>query len=102
VSGVITDAVAAEVIERAGGFCEADGGRLDADGGVFHHRKRRGYGDHSAANLMYVHARCHNGHTNAIHFRVDRSRRLRHILYDYQIPAAEPVVVLRNLLEMTE
>ena len=100
-SGVIADADADQVIERAGGHCEACGGPFTA-AAEFHHRKRRGYGDHSAVNLMLVHAGLARNCHASIHSRVDRSRRLKHILYDYQVPADEPVVALRNLLELTE
>lgn len=98
-SGVIDDAVAEQVIERAGGHCEGCGGPFTA-AAEFHHRKRRGYGDHSAVNLMLVHAGLGRNCHASIHSRVDRSRRLKHILYDYQTPSDEPVIVARDLLNL--
>jgi hypothetical protein len=68
---------------------------------ALHHRKLRSAGgEHSEINLLAVHHRCHNGHTNSIHARPERSYRLGHIVRSWQDPADVPVTVLPNLLSV--
>lgn len=103
----ITPEVAQECLERSGYYCEACGGLLNIDDRTcydLHHRKLRRFGDHTAVNLMVVHAKwgenCHNLTAYSIHLNIDRSRRLGHILYGYQNPATVPVIVAPDLREL--
>lgn len=94
--------VAIEVRARADGKCEACDHYMDPDEGKLHHRKlRSGGGPHTVANLMLVHAVCHNMHTNSIHSRIDRSRRLGHILRTTEDPELIWFVPVYNLLALT-
>lgn len=102
--GVFTSETVLEVVWRARGFCEACGLPMGSETPAFHHRKSRKYGDHSAANTMWVHAgfriNCHNLHQGSIHQNPVRSHRLGHILYEHEDPRTVPVQTVRNLLEL--
>jgi hypothetical protein len=98
--GVFTAAVIAAVTERASGYCEACGYPLGSQPPAHHHRKLRRYGDHSAANVLVVHHRCHNLHQGSIHQNPDRSHRLGHMLHGNEDPASVPAIAVRNLLEL--
>lgn len=93
--------VAEAVHARAAGHCEACGRPLPVGGGVFHHRKLRSRGGlDETANLMELHPVCHNGHTNSVHARPARSRRLGHMVSAWAEPADVPFTSLHNLLSV--
>lgn len=89
----IPPAVATEVIDRAGGFCEACGwpqmGKMD-----LHHRKLRSQGgQHTVANLVWLHHECHMN----IHANPSRSYGLGHMVRSRMEPSEIPVQVMRAL-----
>lgn len=96
----------ASVIElelRAGDYCEACGVIMPLGRGhrAIHHRKLRSHGGgHEPVNLMLVHPLCHNLHTNSIHMRIIRSRRLFHIVDSWDDPARTTPIVLPGLLRV--
>lgn len=95
--------VAAAVKARADGYCEACGGRLGVDGGVLHHRLLRKHGgEDTLENLIEVHWVCHNGHTNSIHSRVERSYRLHHLVKFADDPALSTATITPNLLRLRQ
>lgn len=96
----ITRTVAEAVHDRANGHCEACGSPLPSEGGVLHHRQSRRGGRHDVINLMEVHPKCHNMHTNSIHSRVARSIRLHHIVPMGEDPAETTPIVRLDLLAM--
>jgi 5-methylcytosine-specific restriction endonuclease McrA len=67
----ITQAVRREVRERAESCCEACGLWVGETGGHVHHRQKRRFGDHSAANLVLL---CAGPMSNQCHERAHADR----------------------------
>jgi hypothetical protein len=96
-----SQALAEEIHQRSDGHCEACGGWLSSEGGVFHHRLLRSQGGRDTlANVMEIHAVCHNGHTGSIHSQPARSYRLGHLVRSGIDPITCAVIVVPDLLSM--
>lgn len=97
----IPPVVVAEVHERAHNYCEACGGFIAASGALHHRLPRSAGGEHTAANLMYVHGgfdrNCHNISQGSIHQNPSRSYRLGHLVHRGTDPASIAVQVVPTL-----
>jgi hypothetical protein len=86
--------ISAEVVEivtqRAQGYCETCGGNAE-DSMALHHRKLRSRGgEHSVANLIWVHHGCHNLDTNSIHSNPSHAQDKGWMVGSWQIPEEAP------------
>lgn len=63
----ISPDVVALVAVRAEGYCEVCGGSAEESMALHHRKLRSRGGEHSVANLIWVHHGCHNLKTYSIH-----------------------------------
>lgn len=97
----ITAETVALVHARSGGYCEACTRMLPVEGGQLHHRQlRKQGGSDEAINLMEVHMVCHNGHAYSIHGCPKRSKRLGHIVPEWDDPAVVEVIAAPDLFKL--
>jgi 5-methylcytosine-specific restriction endonuclease McrA len=81
------------VLARCGGRCEACGREFRDVTPDLHHRQSRARGDHSPANLVALHPKCHTIAPEAVHQRPAWARERGLIVLSTEDPAATPLAL---------